>query len=114
MKEIALKTIKHYGVKHQQRKFQEEVFELNEAIFKYENTYYEPYTDYSMEERDVSEEEQKEYLKEHITEEIGDVMFMLKQFQVYYEITDEDIEKVMIFKGKRQLKRMEEENERIN
>ena len=102
MKETALKIINLYGVNHQQRKFQEEVFELNEAIIQYENCDYLEYDDV------------EESYKKDIIEELGDVMFMLKQFQEYYEITDEDIEKVMIFKGKRQLKRMEEEDERIN
>jgi len=101
MKEDALKIINHYGIKHQQRKFQEEVFELNEAIIQ-------------AEEFHRFNERYNIFNKQNITEELGDVMFMLKQFQEYYEITDEDIEKVMIFKGKRQLKRMVEENERIN
>ena len=102
MKDSLLKIISFYGVNHQQRKLQEEVFELNEAIFKYEHDEYKHYP------------EVEKSLKEHITEELGDVTLMLKQFQEHYEITDEDIEKVMIFKGKRQLKRMVEEDERIN
>ena len=100
MKETALKIINHYGVKHQQRKFQEEVFELNEAII--------------IREQEESPSSYTDELEEHIAEEIADVMFMLKQFQEYYEITDEDIENVMIFKGKKKKKRMEEEDERIN
>lgn len=98
MKEDILKIINHYGVNHQQRKLQEEVFELQEAIFEYEHDEYKYYP------------EVEKTLKEHITEELGDVMFMLKQFQEHYEITDEDIEKVMVFKGKRQLGRIENES----
>jgi len=102
MKETALKVINNYGVMHQLKYFQSEVFELNEAILEYcydENKYY---------------PEVEQHLKKHIAEEIADVRFMLRQFQEFYKITDEEIEKVMLFKGKRQLKRMEEENERIS
>jgi hypothetical protein len=35
---------------------------------------------------------------------------MLKQFQYYYEIPDEEIERIMKYKIKRQLERIEEEN----
>lgn len=108
MKEDLLKIIKTYGIMPQLKYFQSEVFELNEAIFEYEYTYYEPYTD-SIEERSISEEEQKEHLKQHITEEIADVLVMLKQFQHYYNITDKEIEKVMKYKINRQLQRIENE-----
>ena len=37
MEEDLLKIIEHFGVNNQQRKLQEEVFELNEAIINYEN-----------------------------------------------------------------------------
>lgn len=37
MKKDLLKIIKHFGVNNQQRKLQEEVFELQEAITKHEN-----------------------------------------------------------------------------
>ena len=101
MKDIALQIINHYGVIPQLKYFQSEVFELNEAIFQYE------------EQKRVCEEFcsrlhcDKE--REHIAEEIGDVRFMLLQFQCKYGITDEEIEKVMEFKGIRQLERLKNE-----
>ncbi len=108
MEEKLLKIINHYGVNNQQRKLQEEVFELQEAIYDYENTYYEPYTD-SIEERSVSEEEQKEPLREHIAEELADVMVLLEQFKLYYDISSEEITNIFWSKVNRQLDRMKEE-----
>lgn len=102
MKDKLLKIINHYGIIPQLKYFQSEVFELNEAIFQYE--------------------EQKRVCmqccsklhcdkeKEHIAEEIADVTVMLKQFQNYYEITDEIIETSINYKTDRQLKRIEDEN----
>ena len=72
MKDKLLQIINRYGIEHQQRKLQEEVFELQQAIIKYE------YVDFTE--------------LEDITEELADVQVMLKQFQYYYEITDEEIE----------------------
>lgn len=43
MKEDLLKIINTYGVMPQLKYFQSEVFELNEAIIKYEDYYYENY-----------------------------------------------------------------------
>lgn len=90
MKDKLLKIIKHYGVLPQLKYFQGEVFELNEAIIDYEWT------------GDLPE-------VKHIKEEIADVMVMLKQFQEYYMIKDEDIIDIMEKKIDRQLERIEAE-----
>lgn len=95
MKEDLLQIIQHYGINHQQRKFQEEVFELNEAIICCENDDFSYY------------DEVCKSNKKHITEEIADNFVLLKQFQYYYEITDKEIEEVMQFKINRQLERIE-------
>lgn len=97
MKEYILKIINHYGVKHQLKYFQSEVFELNESILA--NWY------------DVEGVTDVGYV-EHIREELADVMVMLKQFQYYYEIPDKEIEDVMKYKVQRQLERIE--NEEVN
>ena len=58
-------------------------------------------------------EETEETIKDrnHIAEEIADVMVMLKQFQYYYGILDSEIEEIMNQKIDRQLERMRgEEN----
>lgn len=92
MKEKLLKIINHYGILKQLKYFQSEVFELNEAIINAEN-------EYSM-------------LKNigNIAEEIADVMVMLEQFKLYYEISSEEITKIFWSKVDRQLGRIENEN----
>lgn len=97
MKDRLLQIINHYRVMPQLKYFQSEVFELNEAIIKYENI-----------PNGIYEYIKNEY-KEHIAEEIADCMVMLKQFQYYYGITDEEIINNMQFKIKRQLERIENE-----
>ncbi len=94
MKDDLLKIISFYGVIPQLKYFQSEVFELNEAIIKYENI-----------PNGIYEHIKNEY-KEHIAEEIADCTVMLKQFQYYYGITDEEIINNMQFKIKRQLERI--------
>lgn len=97
MKEDILKIINHYDVNNQLRKIHEEYFELDEAIIDYK--YVEVYKSSPAE----------KYHKEHIAEELADVMMMLKQFQYYYEIPDKEIEDVMKYKVQRQLERIENE-----
>ena len=94
MKEKLLKIINHYGVMTQLKYFQSEIFELNEAIINAEYSGSQP----------LDEE------VNHIAEEIADVFMMLKQFQYYYGIGVDDIEKVVDYKVKRQLERIEKEN----
>ena len=69
MEEKLLQIINHYGVLPQLKYFQSEVFELNEAIICA------PYT------IAISQENYK-----HVVEELADVLVMLKQFQLWYEI----------------------------
>lgn len=100
MKEDLLKIINHYGVMPQLKYFQSEVFELNEAVIKAEcdrliDVIHKPC----------------ENCREHIAEEIADVMVMLKQFQLYYGIKSEEIKDMMVFKIERQLERIKKENE---
>ena len=92
MEEKLLEIINHYGVMHQLKYFQSEVFELNEAIIKGENPF-EPIQDI-----------------EHIAEEIADVCVMLLQFKEYYHIDGNDILKIMNEKIERQLDRIKNEN----
>lgn len=93
MKTDLLKIIKHYGVNAQQRQFNEETFELQEAITAYENDYEGLYTCGT----------------EHIAEEIADVMIMLNQFKAYYGIPNETILVFMRGKVNRQLERIKNE-----
>ena len=99
MKEKILNIINHYGVSKQLKYFQSEVFELNEAIIQYEMAY----GDMCYSGETINNQRQ------HIAEEIADVRVMLRQFQDYYDISTEEIERIMDYKVERQLKRIEEE-----
>ncbi len=101
MKEDLLKIINHYGINKQLKYIHSEYYELDEAIIQRE---------YPAIAKDHKPYELMEFEKAHITEEIADVMVMLKQFQYYYNISDEQIEKIMKQKIERQLKRIESEN----
>lgn len=104
MTDKLLKIIEHYGLHNQLRKFNEETFELEESIINYEqckNSGYEyDYID--------AEELEKEY-KEHIAEEIADVLVMVYQFLEYYKIDQVELCKTMDFKIDRQLERIKNE-----
>lgn len=96
MKDKLLKIIQHYGINKQLKYIHSEYFELDEAILTSEKS-----NEWTP---SIVENWQK-----HIAEEIADVMVMLKQFQYYYGITDEQIEKIMNYKIDRQLDRISEE-----
>lgn len=84
-----LKIINYYGLKHQLKKLSEEHHELLEAIYEY----------FGSDNGD----------KEHIKEEIADVMVILDQIVNYFNIKTDDIESIMIDKINRTLKRMDDE-----
>lgn len=97
MKDKLLQIINHYGINNQQRKLQEEVFELQEAITIFENT-------------DFGKWEDKKYMfTKDISEELADVMVLLEQFKEYYDISEGQIEQMMCNKIKRQLERIRKE-----
>lgn len=108
--------INHYGIEKQLKYFQSEVFELNEQIIKRRNTgILEKVIDgISFAFAQLLNVEQKDYSKQHIKEEIADVMVMLKQFQLYYNISTNDIEEVMRQKVDRQLERIKYEEKQKN
>ncbi len=112
MNEKLRKIINHYGLSKQLKYFQSEVYELNEAIIKERNTgCLENVVDSVV--RVLSPLMLQPYVdknKEHIKEEIADVLVMLKQFQLYYNISTDDIKKVMKEKMDRQLERIAKEN----
>ncbi len=99
-KEKLLKIINHYGVIPQLKYFQSEVFELNEAII---NRELKDTVEYEIPLTEIIG------AKDHIAEEIADVMVMLEQFKLYYGISSEEIINIFWSKVDRQLKRMEEE-----
>ena len=99
MKKDLLKIINHYGLMPQLKYFQTEVFELNEAIINYE---LKESVQYEMPLTEIIG------TREHLAEEIADVLVMLGQFKEYYQINDDDILKIMKNKIDRQLKRIAE------
>ena len=98
MKEKLLEIINHYGLMKQLKYIHSEYFELDEAIIDYHQSGW----DFDYEDM---EELEKQYAT-HIAEEIADVMVMLKQFQYYHNIKDEQIENIMKTKIERQLERI--------
>ena len=89
MKADLLKIINHYGINNQLKQFNEESYELIEAILNHE------------------------WLKEkgledinHVVEEIADVLVMVSQFVEYYQIEEAMLDWYMNYKVKRQLERM--------
>ena len=100
-KEKLLKIINHYGIIPQLKYFQSEVFELNEAIICNE---LKESVQYEIPLTEIVD------TREHITEEIADVMVMLEQFKNYYGISSEEITEIFWNKVDRQLERIEKEN----
>ena len=97
MEEDLLTIINHYGIGNQLKYIHSEYFELDEAILECEHGY------------NYSPTQLGRTYENHIAEEIADVMVMLKQFQYYYDISNEHIEKIMREKIKRQLERIEQD-----
>lgn len=97
--EKLLTIISHYGVIPQLKYLQTEIFEFNEAVIKHEDDIY-----YMAEPQDIQTS------KEHIEEEFADVMVMLEQFKVFYELDNEKIIEIMKSKIDRQMERIQNEN----
>ena len=87
--------IVHYGINNQLKKLNEETYELIEAILTF------------------GQENNHKSLN-HVIEEMGDVYVVLKQLQIYYGISENEIEDTMTFKIERQLQRIESEEKRRN
>ena len=96
MKEDLLKIIEHFGIRNQLKKFNEECYELEEAIL-----------DYQTEIAYFDEDAMTLSIKKHIAEEIADCMVILEQFKLYYEISSEEITKIFWEKVNRTLERIE-------
>ena len=103
MKEDLLKIINHYGVRNQLKKFNEECFELIEAVNDYEKQV-------EVCENMGCSRIHADFQLEHMAEEIADIQVMLDQIKYYYGIKDEDICNMMKFKIQRQLDRINNEN----
>lgn len=96
MEEKLKQIINYYGVASQQRKLQEEVFELQESIIKWENQ--EPNLSY------IKANE----LKQEIEKEYADVLNVLEQFKIHYRLSEHNINENRIYKIDRQLERIKD------
>lgn len=109
--------INHYGITKQLKYLQSEVFELNEAVIKYEESkrnpldvivsVIEPIFAYINNREPIN-------IKENIAGELADVMVMLKQIQLHYDIKTETINEIMSYKINRQLERIKGESNETN
>lgn len=99
-----LNIINKYGVEHQIKYIQSEFFEFTESVLIYENMVK------NKERYNISDEEIQK-AKQHIEEEFSDVIVMMKQFQLHYEIPNENVEKWIEFKSKRENTRIKEKEE---
>jgi len=95
MKNDLLKIIRNYGLANQMKHWHEEIYELDEAI-----------TQKEMEDNLLEDLIDRKY---NVSQEIADNFVMLKQFQYFYNISDEEIESIMKSKVKRQLERIKNE-----
>lgn len=98
MKENLINLCKFYGVRHQIKRAQSEIFELNEAILNYENAKDSIYT------------QDFDKLRRHVAEEYADTLNMLSQIIYSYDISDEEIRQIQEQKIARQLQRVEDES----
>lgn len=87
-----LQIISYFGVNNQQKKLQEELFELQESIIELETSKIRDY---------------EEKLK-HVIEEIADVEVLLREFILEYGISYEDLILTMKSKVDRTIKRIKE------
>lgn len=103
MKEDLERIIKHYGIRNQLKKFNEETYELIEAINDYERQ------KEACENIGCSRIHADKEL-EHMVEEFSDVCVVLEQFKAYYNLDNDKIIEMMKYKIQRQLDRINNEN----
>jgi len=115
MNEKLRMIINHYGIRNQLKHFQSEVYELNEAILIKNNSgVLENVIDgISRVLLTTIGSDYTDYRRNHIKEEIADVMVILKQFQLYYNISSDEIKKVMKCKVERQIERINNEGNKV-
>ena len=91
-----LDVIEYFGVRNQMKKLNEECFEFLEAVDNYEDELAFHLTD------KVGEN----MLRDHVIEEMGDILTILTQFIEKYEILQEELDHYMDFKLQRTLDRI--------
>lgn len=97
-----LDIINHFGYRNQMKKLNEEIYELLEAVDNYE--------DASMEfnnDEDYYSVEEMKIFRDHIVEEMGDVLILLTEFIGRYDIEKYELDKWMDYKLERTLDRID-------
>ena len=104
MKTKLLKIIYTYGIENQQRKYEEEVFELQQAIINYRNA--------EIMKKHVRENDldiNLDEFKRDIEKEMADNCVLLMQFANYFDLDITNIRKDIDYKLDRQIDRIEAE-----
>ena len=91
-----LDVIEYFGVRNQMKKLNEECFEFLEAVDNYEDELAFHLTDRVG----------KNMLRDHVIEEMGDILTILTQFIEKYGISQEELDPYMDFKLQRTLDRI--------
>lgn len=97
-----LDIINHFGYRNQMKKLNEEIYELLEAVDNYEDASME----FNNNEDYYSVEEMKTF-RDHIVEEMGDVLILLTEFIGKYDIEKYELDKWMDYKLERTLDRID-------
>ena len=100
-----LKIIEHYGLSNQLKKLSEELYEFQEAVLSYNllKTINEDFKDEVL-------EKNTEYIYKCVLEEYADLCVLLSQFELYFDLNENEVLQVMRNKVDRQLKRIENDN----
>ena len=100
-----LKIIQNYGTSNQLKKISEELYEFQEAVLSYNllKTINEDFKDEVL-------EKNTEYIYRCVLEEYADLCVLLSQFELYFDLNEDEVLQVMRNKVDRQLKRIENDN----
>lgn len=91
MEENLKKIIQKYGTRNQLKKLSEELYEFQESVIEHEFV-------------DILQ------TKAHLIEEYADLCVLLSQFELYFDLDEDEVWQVMKNKVDRQLKRIENDN----
>lgn len=100
--QVYLDIINHFGLRAQMKKLNEEIYELLEAIDLYDDAtveqegHDEPF--YTIAEMDI--------FRDHVVEEMGDVLILLTEFLARYDIKKYELDKWMDYKLERTQERI--------
>ena len=100
-----LKIIENYGTRNQLKKLSEELYEFQEAVLSYNLL-----KTISEDVKDEVLEKNTEYIYKCVLEEYADLCVLLSQFELYFDLNEDEVWQVMKNKVDRQLKRIENDN----